>query len=179
MLIEDLKATLVARYSWLDSEILTHANSYYLTASTIYETLDDQVHSLYPLLTLLGLSAELFLKAFSLTVGELFSVPATSKGSLLKKTVSTSNMNSHNLGKLLRHYSTRDNDLYCYLILRYKDDTGRALQEDLSDYSMVFVDARYIFECDGPTKRKYSSDVSVIFYLVQSLYNSVTALYQN
>lgn len=179
MLIEDLKATVAIRYSELDSEILSHANSYYLTASTIYETLDEHAYSLYPLLTLLGLSAELFLKAFSVNMNETFSVPATSKGFLLKKTVSTSNRNSHNLGKLLRHYSTHDNALYCYLVLRYNDDTGRDLQEDLSTYSMVFEHARYIFECDEPKKRKYCHDLSVIFYLVQSLYNSVVALYQD
>ena len=179
MLIGDLQATLAIRYSELDSELLSHASSYYLTASTIYETLDEHAYSLYPLLTLLGLSAELFLKSFSIRVDELFSVPATSKGSLLNKTVSTSNRNGHNLGKLLHHYSTYDNDLYCYLILRYKDDTGRDLQADLSDYSMVFKHTRYIFEHGKPNKRKYSSDLSIIFYMVQSLHNSVTALYQD
>lgn len=176
MFTENLTLKLAMRYSMLDSEILSHANNYYLTASVIYETLDENPHSLYPLLTLLGFSSELFLKAFSVDVDEIFCDATNLNGVMLKKTVTSFNKNSHHLGRLLNHYRFHDEDLYCYLTSRYADDTGRDLQEDLSHYSMVFERVRYIFEYDEYEKRKYSSDVSVLFHLVESLYKSVMVL---
>lgn len=177
MFIEDLKSAVALEHSELDSEILLHACSYYLTASTIYETLEDHVYSLYPLLTLLGFSAELFLKAFSVDVAETYSECA--EGYLLKKMVSTSNKNGHNLSKLLEHYSENDIDLYNYLTIRYNNDTGRDLQKDLLRYSKVFECSRYIFESAESEKRAYHSDVSIVFHLVQSLHSSVISLYED
>lgn len=179
MTVEYLREQVATLHWGLDSEILDHANNYYLTASTIYDALDEHPYALYPLLTLLGLSAELFLKAFSADVTEFASDPANAKGSILKKTVKSSNRNSHDLGKLFNHYATHDKDLYDYLTLRYSHDTERILEDDLIAYSKVFESARYIFEYDERDRRKYSNDVSVFFYLVRSLSNSVMALFKD
>ena len=86
------------------------------------------------------------------------------------------NKRIHDLKELSRRYSIKDQELFGYLVSSYKTDTGRDLQEDLSDYASVFVESRYIFQDD---KGKYLGDIDKIFQLVKSLYDAIDSLYKN
>ena len=165
--MEDLKA----RYAYHDSEVLSHGRSYFRAASKIYQNWeDDNSITIYPILTLLGFSAELFLKAFDITVVEKYE-----GSSMITKSVNT-NKHIHNLGSLLERYSDKDQELFDYLVSSYLNDTTRSLKDDLLNYASVFVESRYIFQYD---KRKYlGDDIDKIFRLVKSLYDSIDRLYQ-
>ena len=168
--MEDLKEKLKAKYAYHDGEVLFHGHSYFLTASKIYQNWGaGSSDAIYPTLTLLGISAELFLKAFDITVDEKYE-----GSSMISKNVEP-NKRIHDLKKLLRRYSIKDRELFDYLVSSYKTDTGRDLQEDLSDYASIFVESRYIFQYD---KGKYLGDIDIIFQLVKSLYGSIHRLYK-
>lgn len=158
------------RYAYHDSEVLFHGHSYLFTASKIYQNWGaGSSDAIYPILTLLGISAELFLKAFDVTIYEKYE-----GSSMISKSIEPNNR-IHDLKKLLSHCSIRDRELFDYLISSYQTDTGRDLQEDLSDYASVFVESRYIFQYD---KGKYSGDIDIVFQLVKSLYDSIHRLYK-
>lgn len=168
--MEDIKEKLKAKYAYHDGEVLFHGHSYLFTASKIYQNWGaGSSDAIYPILTLLGISAELFLKAFDVTVDEKYE-----GSSMISKSVEP-NRRIHDLKKLLRRYSVKDRELFDYLVSSYEADTGRDLQEDLSDYASVFVESRYIFQFD---KGKYLGDIDIIFHLVKSLYDSIHRLYQ-
>lgn len=168
--MEDLEEKLKARYAYHDGEVLFHGHSYFLAASKIHQNLGaGSSDAIYPTLTLLGISAELFLKSFDVTVDEKYE-----GSSMISKSVEP-NKRIHDLKKLLRRYSLKDRELFDYLVSSYETDTGRELQEDLSDYASVFVESRYIFQFD---KGKYLGDIDIIFQLVKSLYDSINRLYK-
>lgn len=168
--MEDLKEKLKVKYAYHDSEVLFHGQSYFFTASKIYQNWGaGSSDAIYPTLTLLGISAELFLKAFDVTIDEKYE-----GSSMISKSVEP-NKRIHDLKKLLIRYSVKDQDLFDYLVSSYETDTGRDLKEDLSDYAAVFVESRYIFQYD---KGKYLGDIDIIFQLVKSLYDSIHRLYQ-
>lgn len=170
----------------LDTEILTHAIAYFLAAQTLYELEDDGPTDIpYPLLTLLGLSAELFLKGFHPDVNEEYEDRfqedfEKEAGDRPIKTLKNREVKSlrrrhgHNLERLLSSYLNDDEDLYNYLTERYKIDTGRDLRTDLTDNSDVFIQVRYIFESDKRKVRQYLNNMDIIYRLVESLYNSLT-----
>lgn len=169
--MEDLEEKIKAEYAYRDGEVLNHGYNYFLTASKIYQNWGaGSSYAVYPLLTLLGISAELFLKAFDVTVDEKYE-----GSSMISKSVEP-NKRIHDLKELSRRYSIKDQELFGYLVSSYKTDTGRDLQEDLSDYASVFVESRYIFQDD---KGKYLGDIDKIFQLVKSLYDAIDSLYKN
>lgn len=187
----------------LDTTILSHATAYFLTAQRLYELDDDgPTDTPYPMLTLLALSAELFLKGFHPDVDEKYKEMVRTKSekeagerpikSLIDKEVhSSKKWARHDLGKLLKSYLEHDEDLYNYLTGRYHVDTKRDLVEDLTTYSNIFMDTRYIFEfgkcknkhkngCENKCKCKkpqYLTDINIIYRLVESLYKSSNAFY--
>ena len=168
--MEDLKEKIKVKYAYQDSEVLFHGHSYFLTASKIYQNWGaGSSDAIYPILTLLGISAELFLKAFDITVDEKYE-----GSSMVSKSVEP-NKRIHDLKKLLIRYSIKDRELFEYLVWSYETDTGRDLQEDLSDYASVFVESRYIFQYDN---RKHLGNIDIIFHLVKSLYDSIERLYK-
>lgn len=163
---EELKA----KYADYDGEVLIHGHKYFFTASKIYKNWGaGSSDAIYPILTLLGISAELFLKAFDVTINEKYE-----GSSMISKSVEP-NKRIHDLKKLSIRYSVKDKELFDYLISSYKTDAGRDLKKDLSDYASVFVESRYIFQFD---KGKYLGDIDIIFHLVKSLYDSIHRLYQ-
>ncbi|MFI8553943.1 hypothetical protein [Psychrobacter sp. NPDC077938] len=167
--MENLEERIKIRYAYYDAEILFHGDKYFRTASKIYQDLEpDSVDTIYPLLTLLGISAELFFKAFDVGVVE-------NQGKLEDRKIVNPNNYGHNLDRLFDGYSTKDSELFRYLIDSYKSDTGRNLEKDLLDYASVFVESRYIFQHE---KGKYLNDIDAIFHLVESLYNSMHSLYK-
>lgn len=169
--MEDLKEKIKAEYAYRDAEALIHGYNYFLTSSKIYQNWGaGSSYAIYPMLTLLGVSAELFLKAFDVTVDEKYD-----GSSMISKSVKP-NKRIHDLKKLSRRYSIKHRELFGYLISSYKTDTGRDLEEDLSDYASVFVESRYIFQ---DNKGKYLGDIDIIFYLVKSLYDAINSLYNN
>lgn len=175
----------------LDTTILSHATSYFLTAQRLYDLDDDgSTDTPYPMLTLLAFSAELFLKGFHPDVDEEYKEMEQTKAEkeagdkpiiyLDNKKVHSSKKERdlfHNLGKLLKSHLDDDEDLYNYLTGRYHVDTGRDLLADLSDYSSVFMQVRYIFEFGKLKKRQYLTDINIIYRLVESLYKSSNAFY--
>lgn len=165
--MKDLKA----RYAYHDSEVLSHGRGYFSAASKIYQNWEnDSCNTIYPILTLLGISVELFLKAFDIAVVEKYE-----DSSMISKSVDP-NKHIHNLHTLLERYSIKDRELFDYLVLSYFTDTTRSLENDLLNYKSVFVESRYIFQYD---KRKYLGDnIDKIFHLVKSLYDSIDRLYQ-
>ena len=168
--MEDLKAKLKEKYAYHDGEVLFHGHSYFVAASKIYQNGEaGSYDAIYPTLTLLGISAELFLKAFDVTVDEKYE-----GSSMISKSVEP-NKRIHDLEKLSIRYSVKDQYLFAYLASSYETDTGRDLKKDLSDYKSVFVESRYIFQYD---KGKYLVDIDIIFHLVKSLYDSIHSLYQ-
>lgn len=169
--MEELKERIRSRYAGLDSTVLSHGQDYFLTASKIYKNLEsNNTFMIYPLLTLLGMSAELFLKAFNVNVNEQYV-----NGSMVSKTVEPRHY-SHNLKELLERYIIQDEDLFSYLIMSYNNNAKRDLLKDLSKYSMIFVQSRYIFQYK---ENKYIKDIDIIFNLVKSLYNSINNLYKD
>lgn len=182
--MEELEEKIKNKYAWEDTEVLSHGRNYFFTASKIYESLES--YDIYPLLTLLGLSAELFLKAFDVDVNEEYSDNYQRKGSMLRKKVKTLNNgkngnqelkhNGHKLEKLFKYYSTHNKDLFEYLDISYDRHTERNLYEDLIKYSMIFEHSRYIFEHE---EKKYINDIDIIFNLVKLLYDSITILYED
>lgn len=173
----------------LDTEILSHAAAYFLAAQRLYQLDEDEATDIhYPLLTLLALSAELFLKGFDPDAKEEYKEIVQEKSekeagdrpikSLIdKKVYSLRRSSGHNLGGILKSYLKDDPDLYSYLMGRYHVDTERNLSDDLSNYSNIFIDARYIFELGKCKKRQYLNDINIIYRLVESLYKSSTAFY--
>lgn len=173
----------------LDTEILSHAVAYFRTAQRLYELDDDgSTDAPYPMLTLLTLSAELFLKGFHPKVKEkyeeIFQEDSEKEAGdkpieLLKdkKVYSLRRDLGHDLGMLLKSYLDDDEDLYNYLTGRYTIDSGRNLLADLSDYSNTFMQVRYIFEFGKLKERQYLNDINIIYRLVESLYKSSTAFY--
>src|SRR5690606_33051704 len=127
------------RYAWMDNKILSHGQNYFLTASRIYKTLEPT--DSYPLLTLLGLSAELFFKAFHIDQNEEYRDHGNGTRSMVKRTVKTLNNgkgedgkkihNGHKLEHLLKHYLIQDKELFDYLIMEYHTNTKRNLEDDL------------------------------------------------
>lgn len=176
--MEELKEKIKTKYAWKNSDILCHGQNYFLAASKIYKIQEST--DVYPLLTLLGLSAELFFKAFHVDLQEEYLDHGNGIRSIRKKSVKTLNNgkdengkrkhNGHKLEQLLEHYLVHDTELFNYLIITYKTNTKRDLQEDLLKYSSIFEHSRYIFEDE---KKRYLNDVDVIFDLVKSLYDSV------
>ena len=168
--MEDLKEKIKAEYAYRDAEALIHGYNYFLTSSKIYQNWGaGSSYAIYPMLTLLGVSAELFLKAFDVTIDEKYE-----GSSMISKSVEP-NKRIHDLEKLSIRYSVKDQYLFAYLASSYETDTGRDLKKDLSDYKSVFVESRYIFQYD---KGKYLVDIDIIFHLVKSLYDSIHSLYQ-
>lgn len=182
----------------LDNRVLVHANDYFLTAAEIYDSLGDKdfdYSPVYPILTLLGLSAELFLKGFHIEIiGEeyiddddkrsnAYSSLGKDKGFLLSKgIVKTHNKpskNGHDLGALLEYHRTYNKYLYDYLVSSYHRDTERHLDKDLTHYSDIFKQTRYIYEKEESLNKSYHSELSIIFLLVRSLYNSINSLYKD
>ncbi|WP_286741608.1 hypothetical protein [Psychrobacter sp. UBA3068] len=173
----------------LDTTILSHATAYFLTAQRLYELDDDRpTDTPYPMLTLLALSAELFLKGFHPDVDEKYEEMVQTKAEkeagdrpikfLIDKEVhSSKKWARHDLGKLLKSYLEHDKDLYDYLTGRYTIDTGRSLLADLSDYSNTFMQVRYIFEYGKTKGYQYLTDINIIYRLVESLYKSSNAFY--
>lgn len=176
----------------LDTEILFHATSYFLTAQRLYDLDDDgSTDTPYPMLTLLAFSAELFLKGFHPKVDEKYKEMEQTNAEkeagdkpiiyLDNKKVTSlrrvSGGSGHDLGMLLKSYLDDDEDLYNYLTGRYHVDTGRDLLADLSAYSSAFIEVRYIFESDKFKKRQYLTDINIIYRLVESLYKSSNAFY--
>ncbi|MGP5547813.1 hypothetical protein [Psychrobacter alimentarius] len=173
----------------LDTTILSHATAYFLTAQRLYELDDDgPTDTPYPMLTLLALSAELFLKGFHSDVDEEYERMVQTKAEkeagdrpikfLIDKEVhSLKKWARHDLGKLLKSYLEHDKDLYDYLTGRYTIDTGRSLLADLSDCSNTFMQVRYIFEYGKTKGYQYLTDINIIYRLVESLYKSSTAFY--
>lgn len=180
--MECLKSKVKNQYAWHNSEIFMHGKNYFLTASSLYPHNYSSVHA-YPLLTLLGLSAELFFKAFDIQLTEEFVPHVDGTKVLVGHHVKTSNNgrdqankhNGHNLEKLLNHYSTKDSTLFEYLTTEYKSKTQRDLVKDLSKYSRLFEETRYIFEYE---RGKYLSDINIVFNLVEILYESISSLYK-
>ena len=173
--MENLNDIIKNRYAFLDSSILTHGQSYFITASKIYENLESE--NLYPLLTLLGFSAELFLKAFHIDLNEEYVDLGNGVSSLASKTVKTLNKNGHKLKELLHHYQEKDKELFDYLITQYKTKTDRDLETDILKYSKIFEDSRYIFESNENSK--YINEIDIIFNLVKTFYDSISNLYQD
>lgn len=173
--METVNDIIKKRYAFLDSSILSHGQNYFITASKIYEKLESE--DLCPLLTLLGLSAELFLKAFHIDLKEEYVDLDNGIRSLASKTVKTLNKNGHKLKELLDHYRTKDKELFDYLITEYKTKTDRDLETDILNYSKIFEDSRYIFE--SKEKYKYISDINIVFNLVKTFYDSIINLYKN
>lgn len=180
----------------LDARVLMHANDYFLMASEIYGSLgnkDFDYSPIYPLLTLLGLSAELFLKGFHIEiVGERYSGDervnayrslGKNQGSLLSKgTVKILNRPSkkgHDLGALLGYHQIYSKCLYDYLVSSYYRDTRRCLEKDLSHYSNIFKDVRYIFEYEESLGKSYQRDLTIVFRLVESIHNAINSLYKD
>lgn len=187
----------------LDTTILSHAAAYFLAAQRLYELDEDgPADTSYPILTLLALSSELFLKGFHPKVDEEYEERVQTESekkagdrpikSLIDKKVHSLRRDSgHDLGMLLKSYLKDDEDLYKYLTGRYQVDTKRDLLDDLSYYSNVFRDTRYVFEfgkcknkhkneCENKCKCKkpqYLTDINIIYRLVESLYKSSTAFY--
>lgn len=165
--MKDLKE----KYAYHDGEVLFHGHSYFFAASKIYQNWGaGSCDAIYPTLTLLGISAELFLKAFDVTVDEKYE-----GSSMISKSIEP-NKRIHDLEELLIRYSIKDRELFDYLVSSYEIDTGRDLQEDLAGYASVFVESRYIFQYD---KGKYLGDIDIIFQLVKSLYDSIDRLYKD
>ena len=173
----------------LDTTILSHAAAYFLAAQRLYESDEDgPADTSYPILTLLALSAELFLKGFHPDVDEDYEDMVQTKAEKEagdrpikyldnKKVASLRRDSGHDLGMLLKSYLDDDEDLYSYLTGRYHVDTGRDLLADLSDYSSTFMQVRYIFEFGKLKKRQYLTDINIIYRLVESLYKSSNAFY--
>lgn len=173
----------------LDTTILFHATAYFLTAQRLYELDDDgPTDTPYPMLTLLALSAELFLKGFHPDVDEDYEDMVQTEAEKEagdrpikyldnKKVASLRRGSGHDLGMLLKSYLDDDEDLYNYLTGRYTIDTGRNLLADLSDYSNTFMQVRYIFEYGKTKGHQYLTDINIIYRLVESLYKSSNAFY--
>lgn len=181
--MEDLKSRVKNKYAWLNSRIFIHGQNYFLTASSLYPQNYLSSHA-YPLLTLLGLSTELFFKAFDIEITrDLIELEEGGPYSVVNETVKSLNNgrnesnkhNGHNLKKLLEHYSTADPDLFDYLTAEYKSKTQRDLVIDLESYSKIFEHTRYIFEHE---QGKYFDAIEIVFNLVKSLYESINCLYK-
>ena len=164
---------LKVKYLDKNSQIFSHGRSYLCSAMILEESLADHPNNIYPILTLLGLSIELFFKGLDVIDtsekyqidGLVFSGPHQTKTNL---------KGGHDLQELFESMSHIDHDMYTYLLDEFSRKYNYNLLTVLEKNKKIFINTRYAYENSG--NRKYISEFNEILNTANFLYESFNKL---
>lgn len=172
----DIKNSLTHKYDRTNCSIYLHGRSYLQTAKDAHSFIEDHPDNCYPILTLIGISIELFFKSFDIT-------DKTEKynfnGLVIhgQHQTETNNKNGHNLKKLFEHLLNYDSDLYEYLSSEYSKTHQKNLSDILNTSYNLFQHTRYIYE--NTTYRKYLNEFNDLLNLNKFLYDCMDELFNS
>lgn len=161
------------RYQHQNSSIFSHGKSYLSSARILEKSLINHPENFSPILTLLGLSIELFLKGLDVRdSSEKYKVDGLIFSG--QPQTETNIKGGHDLSVLFINISQIDPELYQYLVDEFSQQYHDDLKALFERNKNVFPDSHYSYE--NTVKRIYYSEFNRIFNASNFLYETFDKL---